>query len=342
MLISVFALLALSPSLPPQALPVVPQERSEARSERPGRLGVVLGAAEHGVGIQALMPGSPAANAGLRAGDRIVVVDGQQTLDFESVVNAVRARGALRMLSVVVERDLDVEFQNAQTESGESRPRLGVLLEPDARELRVAEVEAGTPAERAGVEAGDRLLSLDGVPTPNAQALREKMASLPIGSHARLTVAREFRARLAEAGEGEFAAPIPAVPGAGVSPLSPPNDREVAPSVPPTPAPPRALGEPRLDRQDARPGADSNRSRGKQRGHAAERQPGRGNAEGRVRGGAPARPEPPLARGQSQSPDAQAATRELTEALRGLRAELAELRREVAELRRELDRRRTE
>ncbi|MCC6408927.1 MAG: PDZ domain-containing protein [Planctomycetes bacterium] len=309
---------------------------------RPGRLGVSLGAAEHGVGIAAVEPGSPAERADLRVGDRIVVVDGRQTLDFDGVVSAVRAKGAGKPLALIVERDLEVEVRELPTEDGTPRPRLGVLLAEGLGELRVSDVESDTPAERAGVRAGDRLLSLDGTPTPNAAALRAKVATLGAGQKVELTIARELRAQLAAQDESSS----PASPSAGapsrseVQPLAPKARRSVeghpaapeegaAPEAwlePGAPIAPRARAEERArERSQAR---DERRMRAERRGDAPLARRGtaaRGEA-GEPRQPAPARPE--------------LDTRELTEALRELRAELAELRRELGELRRDLDERR--
>jgi S1-C subfamily serine protease len=54
--------------------------------------------------------------------------------------------------------------------------------------VRVASVQPGTGAERAGLLAGDRLLVLAGKPTPNLRALSEALRTLLPGQ----TVAVEF------------------------------------------------------------------------------------------------------------------------------------------------------
>lgn len=301
-----------APNVEPGTWLVAPaQERSEpaelfvARASERGRLGVTLGAASHGVGVQSIEPGSAAERAELRVGDRIVVVDGRQTLSADAVVGAVRAKRAGDELRVIVERDLEVEVRELPSQDGASRPRLGVTLDGGANELRVATVEDGSPALAAGLRAGDRLLSLDGVPTPNLDALRAKLETLSLGSKARLTIAREFSARLDAAPD----APANTTPG------MPPSVFEVVPlprSRTQTPEPPAA---PRF------------RVVPETRERAADRRRARDRAaapEGEPRG----------------TPRESVDTRELTEAMHALRAELAELRRELGDLRRELGDRR--
>ncbi|MCK6447672.1 MAG: PDZ domain-containing protein [Planctomycetes bacterium] len=288
------------------------QDRSEpaqlfvARASERGRLGVTLGAASHGVGVQTVEPGSAAERAELRVGDRIVVVDGRQTLTADAVVAAVRAKRPGDELRVIVERDFDIEVRELPSQDGSSRPRLGVTLDGAANELRVATVEDGAPALTAGVRAGDRLLSLDGMPTPNLDALRAKLETLTLGSKAKLTIARELSARLDAAPD----APANTTPGA------PPSVFDVVPlprNRTETPTPPAA---PRFRVVPEDGGRQAARRRARDRANAPENLPDR----------AP--------------PHAEVDTRELTEAMHALRAELAELRRELGELRRELGDRR--
>lgn len=64
----------------------------EVRMPVPGWLGIRFGAAERGVGIGEVVPGSPAAEAGLRAGDVVRTLDGEP-VDRRSLLAALRERG---------------------------------------------------------------------------------------------------------------------------------------------------------------------------------------------------------------------------------------------------------
>ncbi|MGF1525556.1 MAG: RIP metalloprotease RseP [Candidatus Competibacterales bacterium] len=79
--------------------------------------------------IGAVLPDSPAANAGLAPGDRIVAIDGQAVDNWSDIVNAVRPRPE-ESLAVMVERDGTPQtFQvqaAATTVDGETIGRLGI------------------------------------------------------------------------------------------------------------------------------------------------------------------------------------------------------------------------
>ena len=109
----------------------------------------------------------PAAVAGLRSGDRVAKVGAVEVEDWEELraayVEAARASGFGRV-------DLEVLRQ----ESGDDEPtarRISVPALPDLADLGVISatilvsvVSPGMPAEEAGLERGDLLLSLDGHP----------------------------------------------------------------------------------------------------------------------------------------------------------------------------------
>lgn len=56
------------------------------------------------------------------------------------------------------------------------RPFMGVQLEPSGAGVSISVVTDDGPAEKAGMQAGDRLISFDGVPIDSIQDLREFMS----------------------------------------------------------------------------------------------------------------------------------------------------------------------
>jgi predicted metalloprotease with PDZ domain len=60
----------------------------------------------------------------------------------------------------------------------------------DAGRFVVSSVPTGSPAERAGVYAGDEIVALDGFRTGDERALGERLASRRPGSAAKLLVFR--------------------------------------------------------------------------------------------------------------------------------------------------------
>ncbi len=111
-----------------------------------------------------LVPG-PAYIAGIRTGDRIVTVDGYKVPDWMQLQNAFmtstgRTEDGRPVVEVEVLRDeetLDLTVYPVLT-SSEAIRSIGV----DPSKLLVTEVDPEMPAGKAGLEAGDVILKLDG------------------------------------------------------------------------------------------------------------------------------------------------------------------------------------
>jgi S1-C subfamily serine protease len=73
------------------------------------------------------------------------------------------------------------------------RSRLGVSAQNRARWVEITQVDPRGPAARAGVKAGDLLLSVDGHEVGDIDALQRKLASQPIGKTVALRVLRDKR-----------------------------------------------------------------------------------------------------------------------------------------------------
>ena len=128
-------------------------------------------------------PGSPAARAGVRAGDEIVAVDGRPTGSQREVwmglLDGVSGRGPLTVRlrdTRSQERLVQLEFASAAERRSMSEPTAGL----NALGLRFAElpipavlgaVSADGPAARAGLRAGDEILSVNGEPVRDFLAL---------------------------------------------------------------------------------------------------------------------------------------------------------------------------
>jgi serine protease Do len=150
-----------------------------------------------GVLVADLVPGSPASATDLRAGDVILSADGQPLADAKDLSRRVAGTAAgdaitFRVLRDGKQRDLTVTIGSmpdedqvaavpAESADESSRPRLGLYLAPLTPELRlerglaadaagvyVSGVEPGSPAARAGIEAGSliSMVGFDAVDTP--------------------------------------------------------------------------------------------------------------------------------------------------------------------------------
>jgi regulator of sigma E protease len=141
-------------------------------------------------------PGSPAAAAGLHAGDLIVRMGNQQRPDWEHVeIGILTTTNQAIPLRVLRHGKLLNVSLTPKPEGADQTGYAG--LYPCFPSL-VGEVEPGSPAARAGIEPGDRILAIDGKKVP----CWEQMSSViqaRAGKPVRLTMSRhgkDFQALL--------------------------------------------------------------------------------------------------------------------------------------------------
>ncbi len=126
---------------------------------------------------------SPAADAGLKPGDDIKAIDGRPVANFEDIINAVlfghgRTSDGRRESTFAIERDgrrFDVVVHPLLLGDDQIR---ACGVEP-AEDLTAEAVLPGTPAEKAGVQPGDRIVAIDGMPVFQRSAVSEHLARNP-------------------------------------------------------------------------------------------------------------------------------------------------------------------
>ena len=70
------------------------------------------------------------------------------------------------------------------------RSEMGIWLDCDAGDCRIAGMKPGGPAQVAGLKEGDTLISVNGVPVKGSNALQRMIAPMPVGSDVTVIVRR--------------------------------------------------------------------------------------------------------------------------------------------------------
>ncbi len=145
-------------------------------------------------------PDGPAAHAGLRAGDRVVAVDGQPAQYWEDVLLAVHeGRGRPLQLTVAgAGGQRTVTLTPARTTRrdvfGDERETWDLGVRPFTPPT-IGDVMAGYPAEKAGLRSGDTVTALEGKPVPSWDELAEGIQKRA-GQPTRLEVRRRGERRV--------------------------------------------------------------------------------------------------------------------------------------------------
>ena len=183
------------------------RQRTQDASQREGEhawLGVTLGEQDdlNGVRIDSVTPGSPAARSGLRSGDRLMAIDGRKTEDREAIVAMLEQRGPGTRAEIRFRRQIEVTVdEQHRTEDG--RYAFGVYMrnprEEGARSLEVGNVTANQPAGRAGIQVGDRIVSINGEPLDDYEDLQNEMREIDEPGRVRVGIERTANVALGSA-----------------------------------------------------------------------------------------------------------------------------------------------
>jgi regulator of sigma E protease len=130
--------------------------------------------------VGGVLPGSAAERAGFREGDRVVAAGGQSLWKWDELDKVLKAPGAADV-SLRVEREengvtgaRDLTLTRAAGEKGGWQD---TGLSWHAPPALVGVKDPAGPAAQAGLQTGDRIVSLAGAPIENAYALRRRLAS---------------------------------------------------------------------------------------------------------------------------------------------------------------------
>ncbi len=148
------------------------------------------------VGIQRVMPESPAEEAGLEAGDIVRRMGDVTWPDLEQVQETVRgAAGGTVEIEVLRDDKVKTLAARVPPPEGPTPPRIGIAMGLGfARPVRVGEVEPGGPADAAGLQPGDLVLEVgegDDAVTPGAWTDILAVAGKNLGEPIRLLIERD-------------------------------------------------------------------------------------------------------------------------------------------------------
>ncbi len=153
-----------------------------ARGSRPG----MLPSGSRGVLVRRVLPGSPAARAGLHRGDLIVAVDGRRASSPAQIRTAMASMtpgGRLRLtvLGAGGKTTVTAVVTQPPRDIGERifRRYLGMEVGDGARWVVVRRVIPGSPAARTGIEPGDLILAVHGRRISSVADLDRIMAQDP-------------------------------------------------------------------------------------------------------------------------------------------------------------------
>jgi S1-C subfamily serine protease len=188
-----------------------------------------LGELPTGVPLAGVVRGSPAEDAGLRARDVILAVDGTPVANAAELVRRVRGLRPGDRVSVTVlrgerEREVDLRLTDRPTRSSDVELREGWIgidaidLPPELRErfgappnagVMISDVVEGSPAEGAGLELADVVRAIDGRPVRGRGELVSRIRRGGVGNTVELTVVRRGEEIVVEATVVEQPPPEP-------------------------------------------------------------------------------------------------------------------------------------
>jgi membrane-associated protease RseP (regulator of RpoE activity) len=163
-------------------------------------LGVSLLDGKGGPSVGQVVEGSPAEHAGLHTGDRLVSIDGKAMGSVDNVIELVGQSRPGTKVDVQVRREIKVALDDGhKSEAGAFL--LGVELGAQQRvgdddAVEIASVLDGWPAQSAGLQAGDELLSVEGKRVASSEHVSSVLKSVREAREVRCEVARKIQVTL--------------------------------------------------------------------------------------------------------------------------------------------------
>jgi hypothetical protein len=181
-----------------------PYPRTTALWSVTSSFGVIPNATDSkgGVLVDEVFANTPAAVAGMKAGDRIVAVGGQAAEDLQTYLHVIRALPVGEPVEVFVIREgrpRKFSVQLTKINVAQAATQFGITIDPkDKAGLRVTAVTPESTAARAGLRAGDRIVELAGkAATGGVDAMRH-LLGLTTGDSVELAFERDGKIQKAK------------------------------------------------------------------------------------------------------------------------------------------------
>ena len=126
---------------------------------------------DKGAVVGHVMADSPAAKAGIQAGDKIVRLNGKNNPDWEDIITT-EIESVARPITVSLERSGHV-YSTSVTPVLDEKSGLGDAGWEGQNEIQVGAVTEGLPAASAGLKKGDLLVKVNGIPIHSRYTLPE-------------------------------------------------------------------------------------------------------------------------------------------------------------------------
>jgi regulator of sigma E protease len=139
--------------------------------------------------IGAVMEGSPAEQAGIRAGQRVLSIDGVPVEKWEEVLLTIMTNQGTPLNFELEDLSGNITHATVTPEHGEDSPRATIGIE-GLEAVRVTIVNPDMPADKGGLRVGDMILASDGVPIASMRSFIEGI-NRSAGRSVSVTVLRE-------------------------------------------------------------------------------------------------------------------------------------------------------
>ena len=154
----------------------------------------------HGVLVRSIEQGSPADEAGVRAGDVIVDIDERPVQSSDQYEQRIRDHSAEAEIRLTIRRDRDervvrVRGRNFPSDRADAIAwkLIGLRVRQAHGGLTVAEVRRGSSAARIGIESGDSVVGVSGMPVETMEKFRSRIADVRNNQAVLLSIERGRR-----------------------------------------------------------------------------------------------------------------------------------------------------